>query len=60
MPEYRLYFLNAADKILRAEDLDCGDDSAAVEAAHALDHAAAIEIWSGRRLVARVDPSGGR
>ena len=57
MADYRLYFLNANNRIVRAEDLDCADDAAAVAAAQALDHAASIEIWNRRRLVGRVDPA---
>ncbi|MDO9486749.1 MAG: hypothetical protein Q7J32_00105 [Sphingomonadaceae bacterium] len=56
MPEYRLYFLNEGDRIIRAEDLDCADDDAAVAAALALDHAAVVEIWNRQRLVTRVKP----
>lgn len=56
MPEYRLYFLNDGDRIIRAQDLDCADDDAAIAAALALDHAAVIEIWNRRRLVSRVRP----
>ena len=54
MKDYRLYFMSAEDRILRAEDIECEDDAAALEAARVLDHAAVIEIWCGTRLVGRV------
>lgn len=54
MNDYRLYFMSADDHVLRAQDLECADDAAALEAARVLDHAAVIEIWCGKRLVGRV------
>jgi hypothetical protein len=54
MNDYRLYFMSAEDHVLRAEDIQCEDDAAALEAARILDHAAVIEIWCGTRLVGRV------
>lgn len=57
MNDYRLYFMSAADHVLRAEDIECADDAAAFAAARILDHAAVIEIWSGARLVGRVETS---
>lgn len=56
MTEYRLYFLNDADKILRREDVECADDAAAVALAYDHDHAQSIEIWEGKRVVATVLP----
>jgi len=54
MNDYRLYFMSADDHVLRAQDIECADDAAALEAARILDHAAVIEIWCGKRLVGRV------
>ncbi len=56
MADYRLYFLNDANKILRREDAECADDATAVALAAERDHAHAIEIWSGKRIVATVLP----
>lgn len=58
MPDYRLYFLNAATKIVRREDAECADDVAAVALGYERDHAHAIEIWQGKRIVATVLPGG--
>jgi hypothetical protein len=57
MPSYRLYRLNAANKIIDAIDFDGPDiDSAKAEAVR-IDHAEIIEIWCGARMVARVNPN---
>lgn len=53
---YRLYFLDASDEIKRREDIDLPDDQAARDKAYELDHAYAIEIWEGKRIVGRVFP----
>lgn len=60
MPDYRLYFMSADDHVVRAQDLDCPNDEAARAAARRLDHATVIEIWSGKRLVGRVEPEAAR
>jgi hypothetical protein len=39
-----------------AVEIEVQDDAAAVDKAIKLDHAYVIEIWSGARLVSRVDP----
>ncbi len=56
MQEYRFYFLDKADKILRREDAMCPDDATAVADATERDHAYSIEIWAGKRIVATVLP----
>ena len=58
MGNYRFYFLDRANKILRREDADCADDAAAVATAYDRDHAHSIEIWDGKRIVATVLPGG--
>jgi hypothetical protein len=56
MPSYRIYRLNAANKIIDALDFE-GPDLASVKAeAIRIDHAEIIEIWCGARMVARVNP----
>jgi hypothetical protein len=54
--DYKFYFLTAANKILRREDVACADDAAAVALGYERDHAHAIEIWQGKRVVATVLP----
>ncbi|QYE34676.1 hypothetical protein KZX46_18265 [Polymorphobacter sp. PAMC 29334] len=56
MVEYRFYFLDHEDKILRREDAVCADDPSAVATATKRDHAHSIEIWAGKRIVATVLP----
>ena len=57
MPSYRLYRLNAADKIIDAIDFDGPDVNSARTEAARIDHADIIEIWCGARLIARVKPN---
>jgi hypothetical protein len=59
MPFYRLYRLDAVDHIKSVEQFRGKDDEAAIAEAVRLDHAAVIEIWTGKRKVARVDPTTG-
>jgi hypothetical protein len=57
MPMYRLYRLNAANKIIDAIDYEGPDlDSVKAEAVR-IEHAEIIEIWCGARMVARVNPN---
>jgi hypothetical protein len=57
MPSYRLYRLNAANKIIDAIDFDGPDLDSAKSEAVRIDHADIIEIWCGVRMVARVNPN---
>ena len=57
MASYRLYRLNAADKIIDAIDFDGPDLNSAKTEAVRIDHAEIIEIWCGTQLAARVDPN---
>jgi hypothetical protein len=55
---YRLYCVNAANKIVGVEEAHCDDDASAC--AHAaeklpnLSRCVSIEVWSGSRFVGRV------
>jgi hypothetical protein len=58
MSEYRLYRLNEVSRLLGpAIEIDVPDDAAAIARAVEIDHAYIIEVWSGARLVSRVDPN---
>jgi len=59
MPTYRFYLLTANDRIHRGFDADCPDDAAAASHARSLAHPHAVEIWEGRRSVARVESGVG-
>lgn len=54
---YRIYQLNAANRIYAAQWIEAPDDAAAL--ALAGDHCElgirSVEVWQGRRLVGRVD-----
>ena len=55
MPEYRLYFLNRQARIARpAEILTCADDHEVIEKVQQLVNGESIEIWDGKRVVARL------
>jgi hypothetical protein len=51
---YRLYFLDAPNHIVAANDVECSNDGAAI--AHAMNFADIrnLELWSQARLVARI------
>ncbi len=56
MPEYRFYFLNAADHIQGAENFQLDSDKLAQERAEAMRKrrgSHAVEIWEGIRMVYR-------
>jgi hypothetical protein len=58
MPEYRLYRLNEVGRLMGPSiEIDAPDDAAAIAKAVEIDHAYIIEVWSGARLVSRVDPN---
>lgn len=54
MPLYRLYQLNAAERVVSRNELLCGTDKEAIEAALRLDLLHAIEVWTSARLVAKL------
>jgi hypothetical protein len=60
MPEYRLYCLDGANRITRAEQISAPSDAAAIEAARAMKLPVKCELWHRDRLVARIPPPGGR
>ena len=57
MPGYYLYFLDGKDHVRRRLDLDCRDDTHAIEVVkeHALTNSA--ELWERGRMVKRFEPA---
>ena len=54
-PEYKLYCLDEAGRILHRHEYLAADDEAALRAAEARDHAEfGCELWTERRLLARL------
>jgi hypothetical protein len=57
MPSYRIYQLNAANRIYSAKWIEAPDDASAL--VMAADHCELgvprVEVWQGRRLVGRLD-----
>jgi hypothetical protein len=53
--EYRVYAIGSDGHIVDATPLVCDDDDQAKEKAGELFKNKTIEIWSGERLVARID-----
>ena len=56
MPGYRHYRLDGAGNISTAEWIDAADDDVAVRQVRDRKLPVASEIWSGNRLVARIEP----
>jgi hypothetical protein len=54
MPEYRLYCLDGANKISRAEWIDAKSDEDAIMIARSQEKPVNCELWLGARLVARI------
>jgi hypothetical protein len=57
---YRLYLLDAANRIQRAVDLECEDDTQAIRQARAHTHVRGKELWQGARRVMGCLPSASR
>jgi hypothetical protein len=58
MPEYRLYCLDGANRITRAEQVVATSDEQAIEAARSMKLPVKCELWQRDRLVARIAASG--
>jgi len=58
LPNYRLYRLDGAGRIVSAEWLDAADDEAARQNARDREPPVSCEIWQRGRLVARVQSPG--
>jgi hypothetical protein len=55
MSEYRVYLIGRDGHIVRAIELDCSDDGAAIESAKQLTDGHEIELWQRERIIARFD-----
>jgi hypothetical protein len=55
--EYRAYFVGHDGHFNGFEPLICADDGIAIEKAKRLVGAWGVELWSGPRLVARLEPT---
>jgi hypothetical protein len=55
MPDYRVYVIGSDGHFLRAIQLDCRDDAAAIESAKQLIDGNDIELWQRDRRIARFD-----
>ena len=53
--EYRLYCLDEKDHIVSARNFVAHDDLTALQEAEAVCQKNAVEVWQGRRRVARVN-----
>jgi len=60
MPEYRLYFLDAAGHITRAKVMTCDNDQAAVAQTKIQAHDHGLELWQQGRHVFSQGPSAPR
>lgn len=57
MPDYRLYSLDVAKSVMRAEDFDALSDIDAIRIARAMHKSVNCELWNLDRLVARIPAS---
>jgi hypothetical protein len=57
MAEYRLYCLDGANRITRAEGISAKSDEEAIAAVRAMKLAIKCELWLRDRLVARIPAS---
>lgn len=57
MPEFRHYRLDGAGKISSAEWLEAPSGDEAVRQVRARKLPVASEIWDGKHLIARIEPS---
>jgi hypothetical protein len=58
MPEYRAYTVGDDGHIIGFEPLVCASDDEAIEKAKRLAEVHAVELWSGDRLVKRLNVTG--
>ena len=55
MKQYRIYCLNEEGRFHKVEETSASNDAEALAHARALHHDGECEIWSGNRLVGKVE-----
>jgi hypothetical protein len=55
MTDYRIYVIGSDGHFVRAIQLDCPNDAAAIESAMQFINGHDIELWQRERIVARFD-----
>jgi hypothetical protein len=55
LPDYRVSFVDADGELIRSQTIDASNDREAVKKARRLLDRDDIELWDGKRLVARLD-----
>jgi hypothetical protein len=55
MQHYRVYFIGQDGHFIRAMDLSCANDGAAIESAKQLIDGYDLELWQRDRRIARFD-----
>ena len=53
---YWVYFFDVDNHISHARDIECGGDEDAVARVGEMDRVHAVELWTGGRLVRRLEP----
>lgn len=56
MAFYWVYFFGADNHISHARDIECEGDEEAIGRVLEMDRPHAVELWTGGRLVKRLDP----
>jgi hypothetical protein len=54
MANYRVYIIGIDGRFIRAIQLECADDNAAIESAKQFDGGHDVELWSGDRFITRL------
>jgi hypothetical protein len=56
MTDYRVYVIGLDGHFLKAVELDCASDSAAIESAKRFIDGLDVEVWQGDRFIIRLVP----
>jgi hypothetical protein len=56
MTDYRVYVIGLDGHFLKAVELDCANDSAAIETAEQFIDGLDLEVWQGDRFIIRLVP----
>lgn len=58
MATYQINLLDRGESVRSCQRVDLPDDDAAIDLAGSIDHAQALDVWQGQRLVAHFVPVG--